>query len=250
MLMRSPAGVGPCRLVSRSGGVAHATCPPAAPAEVVGHIDHDSRAWLERLGSHGRERDAAVDELHALLVRATRSEVNRRRAMFPHARGNDQEDLAQQSADDALVAILRKLHEFRGDSRFTTWAYKFALHEAASTVRKRAWQAREIPLDPDAWPLIADERSGPERDVETSDLLAALQDAITNDLTPRQRQVLVGVALNEVPIDVLAERLNTTRGALYKALHDARKKLRAVLVARDMSLDGHGERSTQAHSDP
>jgi RNA polymerase sigma-70 factor (ECF subfamily) len=207
-------------------------------------MDRESSAWLARLGSAGRERDAAIGELHALLVRAARFEVNRRRAAFPQLRGNDQEDLAQQSADDALMAILSKLGEFRGESRFTTWAYKFALYEAAAKVRKRAWQGREIPLDADAWPLIADRSSGPDREAETSELLAALQDAITSDLTPHQREIFVALALNEVPIDVLAERLNTTRGALYKALHGARHKLRASLAARDMSLDAHHKTKT------
>ncbi len=219
-------------------------CPPDGSAEVASRVDHDSSEWLERLGSSGRERDEAIGELHALLVRAARFEVNRRRETFPHVRGDDQEDLAQQCADDALVAILGKVGEFRGESRFTTWAYKFALYEAAAKVRKRAWQGREIPLEADAWLLIADRRSGPQADVETSDLLAALQDAITSDLTPHQREVLVALALNEVPIDVLAERLNTTRGALYKALHDARQKLRAGLAARDMTLDGQREQKT------
>jgi RNA polymerase sigma-70 factor, ECF subfamily len=79
--------------------------------------------------------------LHSLLLRAASCyEVQRRRAAFPHLRSGDLEDLAHQSADDALVAILGKLDEFRGESRFTTWAYKFALYEAAAKIRKRAWQ--------------------------------------------------------------------------------------------------------------
>jgi RNA polymerase sigma-70 factor, ECF subfamily len=196
---------------------------------------------LLRLRSDTSDRDAAVGELHSLLVRAASFEVNRRRAAFPHLRGGDLEDLAQQSADDALVAILRKLEDFRGESRFTTWAYKFALYEAASKVRKRAWQGREIPLSAEAWPLIADQRSTPADEVERGDLLAALAEEIDGALSPHQREVLVALALNEVPIDVLADRLNSTRGALYKTLHDARQKLRGALTARGMSVDRHGE---------
>jgi RNA polymerase sigma-70 factor (ECF subfamily) len=135
-----------------------------------------------------------------------------------------------------LVAILAKLDQFRGESRFTTWAYKFALYEAAAKVRRRAWQGREIPLAADAWPETPHTGADPQSDLEMTDLLAALRSGIEDDLSSHQRDVLVALALNEVPIDVLAERLNTTRGALYKTLHDARQKLRASLSARNMSL--------------
>jgi RNA polymerase sigma-70 factor, ECF subfamily len=202
-------------------------------------MDPASRKWLERLGGNGPEREAAVGELRDLLMRAATFEVNRRCARLPQFRGGDQEDIAEQSADDALMAILRKLDDFRGDSRFTTWAYKFALYEAAANVRRRAWQGRELALEAEAWPRIADSHSGPDREAETHDLLAAIRDEIESGLSAHQREVLVALALNEVPIDVLAERLNTTRGALYKALHDARKRLRAALADRGLSVEGH-----------
>jgi RNA polymerase sigma-70 factor, ECF subfamily len=202
------------------------------------HVDRDSRIWLERLRGTGPERDAALTELHALLLRAARFEVARRHATSAHLRGGDQDDLAQQSADDALVAILGKLDDFRGESRFTTWAYKFALYEAAAKVRKRAWQGREIPLKAETWPLIADDHQRTlEQGAESAELLAAVQAGIERELTTHQREVLVAIALNEVPIDVLAERLNTTRGALYKTIHDARQKLRAALDTRGLSID-------------
>jgi RNA polymerase sigma-70 factor, ECF subfamily len=204
----------------------------------------DSQGWIERLQADGAERDAALVELHALLLRAARFEVNRRRASAAHLRGNDYDDLAQQSADDALVAILRKLDDFRGDSRFTTWAYKFALYEAAANVRKRAWQGREIPLKAETWPLIVDDHQrSAQESVETTERLSALGEAIEGELSPHRREVLVAITLNGVPIDVLAERLNTTRGALYKTLHDARQKLRAALLARGMGIDGDQESS-------
>jgi RNA polymerase sigma-70 factor, ECF subfamily len=202
----------------------------------------DSSEWLERLTSTGPERDAAIGELHALLVRAASFEIRRRSS--GHLRGGDHEDLAQQCADDALVAILGKLDDFRGASRFTTWAYKFALYEAAVKMRRLAWRAREMPIEADAWALIADARSGPQADAEIAELLTALKDAIATELTVHQREVLVALALNGVPIDVLADRLNTTRGALYKALHDARQKLRAALAARGMALDDDRRQET------
>jgi RNA polymerase sigma-70 factor, ECF subfamily len=205
-------------------------------------LDQESRLWLQRLGSAGPEREAAIGELHELLLRAARFEVRRRRAAFRHLRDGDLDDVAHQSADDALLAILGKLDDFRGQSRFTTWAYKFALYEAAAKVRKLAWQGREIPLASEGWLAIADHRAEPHRDAETRELLAALREEIEQALSPHQREVLIALALNGVPIDVLAERLGTTRGALYKVLHDARHKLRGRLAARGLSVrDGGAE---------
>jgi RNA polymerase sigma-70 factor (ECF subfamily) len=211
--------------------------PPQICAAPAG-LDRESGLWLERLRGRGPERDAAITQLHELLLRAARFEVARRSAGSADLRGGDGDDLAQQSADDALVAILAKLADFRGESRFTTWAYKFALYETAAKVRRRAWQGREIPLTAETWPLIADDhRCSPEQAAETAELLAAVQEEIERALTPHQREVLVAITLNDVPIDVLAQRLNTTRGALYKTVHEARQKLRAALAARGLSID-------------
>jgi len=204
--------------------------PPREPAVVVPpSLDEESREWLAQLRAGGAVRDEAVARLHALLLRAARFEVARRRAALPHLRGDDFDDLANQAADDALVSVLARLDDFRGASRFTTWVYKFALLEAAVKLRRRSWQGREVPLEPEAWSLLSSAAQGPEGELEQSELLAALRHAIEEELTPHQRRVLVALALNEVPIDVLAERLSTTRGALYKTLHDARRRLRARL---------------------
>ena len=138
------------------------------------------------------------------------------------------------AADDALVAILSTLHTYRGDSRFTTWAYKFALVEAAVAVRRRAWHGRDVPLETDGWErLLDDRRPTPDGQAETSELILAVRDAIATVLTPHQRAMLVAITLDDVPIDVLAERRGTTRGALYETLHDARRKLRAAVEVRD-----------------
>jgi RNA polymerase sigma-70 factor (ECF subfamily) len=178
-----------------------------------------------------------VARLHALLVRAARFEVARRRPGLPHVRGDELDDLALEAADDALVSVLRRLDDFRGASRFTTWVYKFALYEAAVKLRKRAWQGREIPLEPEAWTVFSSAAPEPGERAEQAELLATLQTAIAEALTPHQRRVLVALALNGVPIDVLAERLGTTRGALYKTLHDARRKLRRHVEECGLSLD-------------
>ena len=136
-----------------------------------------------------------------------------------------------QAANDALVAVLAKLDDFRGASRFTTWAYKFALLEAGVRLRRRAWQGREVVLEPESWPEFADGRPSAHQTTEDADLMRELQRAVREALTPHQHDVFVALALNEVPIDVLSERLDSTRGALYKTLHDARTKLRRELAA-------------------
>jgi RNA polymerase sigma-70 factor (ECF subfamily) len=203
----------------------------------VDRPDTESRAWLSALRGSGAERDAAVARLHELLVRAARFELSRRRAALSHVRGEELEDIAMQAADDALVAVLAKLDDYRGASRFTTWAYKFALLEAGVRLRRRAWQEREVVLEPEAWPRIEVSADGPERQAEAGELMGAIKAAIADCLTTHQREVLVALALNGVPIDVLAERLNTTRGALYKTLHDARRKLRGELAEKGFTLE-------------
>jgi RNA polymerase sigma-70 factor (ECF subfamily) len=205
-----------------------------AAAEATPQVD--SQSWLRRLRAEGPEREAALHELRDLLLRAARFELARRRATLPHLRGNDWEDLAEQSADDALLAILAKLEQFRGDARFTTWAYKFAILEAAVKVRRRAWQGRELPLTDEQWLRIPRAGPLPAEHAESGELMQAIATAIAEQLTPHQREILLACALNGVPIDVLAERFSTTRGALYKALHDARRKLREALARQGLDI--------------
>jgi RNA polymerase sigma-70 factor (ECF subfamily) len=199
-------------------------------AHAAGHaLDADSRAWLAGLRARGAERDEAVARLHGLLLRAARFEVSRRRAFLPHIRPGELDEIALEAAADAAVSVLARLDDFRCASRFTTWAYKFALLEAAAKLRKRAWQGRELPLEQTTWDGFASRSLRPEDAAEQSELLACVGDAIAHALTPHQRRVLVALALDGVPIDVLADRLGTSRGALYKTLHDARARLRRHL---------------------
>jgi RNA polymerase sigma-70 factor, ECF subfamily len=193
-----------------------------------------SDALHERLRAGGVEREAALPELHALMLRAARFEVARRRARLPYLRGDELDDIALEAADDAVIAVLAKLDEFRGASRFTTWAYKFALLEAASRLRRRAWQRRELPLAPEHWSRFSDPAESPAAEAERTELLAAIQRAIATALTPLQRDVLLARVVNGVPTGVLAERLGSTRGALYKTLHDARLKLASELARADL----------------
>jgi RNA polymerase sigma-70 factor (ECF subfamily) len=216
--------------------VPNALSERAARFEPDGHSpDRESLGWVRGLTDTGPEHHAAVERLHALLLRAARFEVARRR---PGGSSREADDLAVEAANDALIAIMKKLHTYRGDSRFTTWAYKFALLEAAAKMRKRPWQGREVPLEADGWAQVRDDgRSSPAAQAEAAELIEAVRDAIAEVLTPHQREVLVAITLNDVPIEVLAERRGTTRGALYKTLHDARHKLRAELAKDGLTLD-------------
>jgi RNA polymerase sigma-70 factor (ECF subfamily) len=204
-------------------------------------LDSESQAWLDDLRAEGPRHDEAVARLRELLVRAARFEIARRRPALPHIRGGELAEIAEEAADDAAVSVLAKLDDFRGASRFTTWAYKFALLEAAVKLRRRAWQGRELPLEPESWTLVPSREPGPAETVEQGALLATIQEGIETVLTERQRTVLVALALNGVPIDVLAERLDTTRGALYKTVHDARRKLRKHLTKAGFDLEAFEE---------
>jgi RNA polymerase sigma-70 factor (ECF subfamily) len=181
--------------------------------------------WITALHGPPAVRDEALAELHALLLRAARFELGRRRSMLRDVPLAEIDDMADQAADDAMVALLGKLDSFRGASRFTTWAYKFALLEAGVKARRRAWRDREVPLED----TVRDTGPSAQQVLEDAETLRAVRDAMETTLTRHQREVFVALALNGVPIDVLAERLDTTRGALYKTLHDARRKLRTTI---------------------
>jgi RNA polymerase sigma-70 factor, ECF subfamily len=187
--------------------------------------------WHLDLHARGAAREEAVATLHGLLLRAARFEVFRRRGSLPQLSAVELDELAQDAADDAAVSVLRRLDDFRGESSFRTWAYKFALLEASVKVRRRVWQDREVNLEPAQWETLAHAGPGPEDDAENAALLDAVREGIRTALTPRQRQVLVLAVLEGVPIDVLAERLDSNRNALYKLLHDARRRLRAYVAA-------------------
>jgi RNA polymerase sigma-70 factor (ECF subfamily) len=208
-----------------------------APGEATAAGRDDTEAWLAALRGPRAVREEAIAALHALLLRAAHFELGRRAESLGHVPPGEREDLATQAADDALVAILAKLDSFRGASRFTTWAYKFVLLEAGVKARRRAWHGREVPLSDDQWFVPHDVGPSAHEVVEGGELLQAIGEAVHADLTPHQREVFCALALNGVPIDAVAERLGTTRGALYKTLHDARRKLRAALADAGFAIE-------------
>jgi RNA polymerase sigma-70 factor (ECF subfamily) len=206
-----------------SGGDTNTDVSALAPALPLADWHLDLRPGSSRY-------EEAVGELRDLLLRASRFEVFRRREMLPQLSSAELDDLADEAASDAAMSVLRRLDDFRGESRFETWAYKFALLEAAVKVRRRAWRHREVTLDPDGWESFPALTAGPDADAEQAALLETVRNGIAA-LTPRQREVLVAVVLDGVPIDVLAERLGSNRNALYKTIHDARTRLRAHVAA-------------------
>jgi len=194
-------------------------------------LDPESAEWVRALAGAGPLREAALARLHGMLVRIARGEV-RRRGPRLRLSGPELDDLAYQAAADALLAITGKLGQFRGESRFTTWAYKFVVFDVSAKVGRHFWRNPGVPLGAEDWERLPD-RFGfdPAHEAEWRDLLAALHRAVDEELTARQRAVFVAIVLNEVPLDTLVIELASSRNAIYKMLFDARRKLRAALAA-------------------
>lgn len=193
-------------------------------------MDADSAHWVAALTARDSRRDVAVTELHQVLLRVTRAETARRSGTHG-VRGVELDDVAHQAAGDAVVSILRKVPEFRGDSRFTTWAYKFAVLEVSSKLSRHAWRRESVHLDEDAWSRLPGRLgASPDESAEASELAAALRYAVDTVLSTRQRHVFVALVVTGMPLDVLVAEVGTNRNAVYKMMFDARRKLRAHLV--------------------
>jgi RNA polymerase sigma-70 factor (ECF subfamily) len=213
------------------------------PAESAAHIasvtqaveglrlDAESAEWTRTLASSGLVREQALARLHELLLRIARGELRRRGGQHPIS-GPELDDLAHQAAADALLAITGKLSGFRGESRFTTWAYRFVILEVSTKLGRHFWQKPTVALDTQDWDRLPD-RFGmdPAEQAEWQGLVDALHRAVDEDLTQRQRQVFVAIVLQGVPLDALVVQLGSNRNAIYKTLFDARRKLRAALAA-------------------
>src|SRR5947199_4626784 len=171
----------------------------ALAAAIAPPIDDAAREWLRALRAEGATRDEAIARLHALLLRAARFEAARRRGRLPHLR-DELEEIAHEAAGDALIGVLGHLDDFRDESRFTTWVYKFALVETAVKLRKRAWQGREVPLEPETWAIFPAAEASPAATAERTELVRAVRAGIEAALTPHQRRVLLALAVNGVPI--------------------------------------------------
>ena len=194
-------------------------------------LDAESAEWLRALAEAGPRREAALARLHEMLVRFARGEAARRGPRLRIA-GPELDDLAYQAAADALLAITAKIGQFRGESRFTTWACKFVIFEVSAKIGRHFWRHPAVRLDAEDWSRLPGRfGADPAHQAEWGDLFAALRRAVDSELTPRQRDVFVAIVLNDVPLDTLVMHLGSSRNAIYQVMFEARRKLRAALAA-------------------
>ena len=202
-------------------------------------MDEESRAWMCRLGSG--DRQAAERELHARLVRIALAEVRRRAASTP-VTGPELDDVAHQAAGDAMLAILAKLGDFRGESRFITWAYRFVILEVSAKLGRHYWRHPAVALDAGQWERLPDRFGiGPEQHAESAAALAEVRRVVDEELTAHQRQVFTAIVVDGIPLDALAARLGLRRNAVYKVVFDARRKIRRALAANGYLEEPGGE---------
>jgi len=206
--------------------------PEEPPRRARRELDTESAHWVERLlAVGGPDRHEAERDLHARLLRISLAEVSKRSASTPVS-GPELTDLAHQAADDAMLAILAKLAEFRGDSRFITWAYRFVILEVSSKLGQHYWRNPATFLDAAEWERLPD-RLGldPQRHVEAAGILTEVRRLINTELTPHQRRIFVAITVDGVPLDALAATLDLQRGAIYKVMYDTRRKIHRMLIA-------------------
>ena len=176
---------------------------------------------------------AALSDLRARLQRSLYFYLSQDRSDLRGLATQELAQMAEDLAQDATLRVMDNLHRFRGESRFTTWATKIAIRLAISDLRRARYKdfsLDQLTADGELLPrLAASSAPTPERQAEREDALRRIERALNESLTERQRQALVAVALKGVPMDVLAERMGSNRNALYKLIHDARRKLKASL---------------------
>jgi RNA polymerase sigma-70 factor (ECF subfamily) len=200
--------------------------------------------WLHDLTASGETQEAAIADLRDLLLRAALYFFNRNLADFEGLNRDEIVQRAEDCAQEALIAVMNHISDFRGDSKFTTWAYKFAINMALMASRHERWKA--ISLDQmssledgslSEW-MKQDRAPGlaPDQSALQGEVGEIIRDVIEHDLTDKQRQILVMVIFNEVPMDEIVQRLGTNRNAVYKTLHDARRKLKSSLQARGFEV--------------
>jgi RNA polymerase sigma-70 factor, ECF subfamily len=219
-----------CRRTARGSGY---DCAVRLAPPGLRDLDDESRGWLRRLASSdASERQAAERDLHDRLVRIALAEV-RRRSSRTAVTGPELDDIAHQAAGDAMLAILGKLAEFRGDSRFITWAYKFVILEVSSKLGRHYWRNPPVALDAEQWERLPD-RLGfdPHQYAEAAGILAEVRRVIDTELTSHQRRIFIAIVIDGIPLNALAEKLGLQRNAIYQVIFDTRGKIRRALVAK------------------
>jgi RNA polymerase sigma-70 factor (ECF subfamily) len=203
-------------------------------------IPRSNAEWLSALRSSGDAQAAALAELRVLVLRAALYTLRRSRGDLGLMSPAEIGQLAEDCAQEALLAVMQGLDRFRGESRFTTWVYAFAVNTALIAARRERW--KRVPLDrvleqvgPSAgWHAPAP--AGPDRRALQAETLAAVREVIDTELSARQRQALKAIVFEGVPLDELARHWGSNRNAIYKLLHDARRKVKACLEARGVSV--------------
>jgi RNA polymerase sigma-70 factor (ECF subfamily) len=202
-------------------------------------LDEASAEWISVLSTSGPECDAGLATLHDLLLRVAVYEL-RRREPTSKVGGAELDDLAHQAAADAMIAILDKLDTFRGESRFTTWVYRFVVLEVSNKLGRHYWRRHPATaLEAEDWEQLPD-RVGlnPGEHAEHAELIGAVRRAVEEELTDHQRRLFTMIVIDGLPMDAVVDRLGVTRGAVYKVVFDARRKIQAYLVGNGYLDEG------------
>jgi len=204
--------------------------------------DRSNEAWLTELRAEGQVQATALQDLRQRLKRSILYYLSQDRSDLRDLSTTELDRMADDLAQDATLRVMDNLQTFRGESRFTTWANRIAVRLAISDLRRARYKDFSLDdLTSDGDFFASTEKTGgapnPERAVERGDVLERINKALEDALTERQYKAIAAIALQGVPIDVVAEQMDTNRNALYKLLHDARKKLKAHLEAQGLSTD-------------
>ena len=208
-------------------------------------ISHTNQEWLHNLNASGELQEAAITELRDILLRAALYFFSRNLSDFEGTSRDDILQRAEDCAQDALIAVMNHLKDFRGDSKFTTWAYKFAINTALMAARRERWKGVSLDELSEAgeaafskWVML-DKSEGVtlEKAAIQNELRGVIRNVIESELTEKQRQVLLWMVFNEVPMDEVVQHLGTNRNSVYKLLHDARVKLKSGLQERGFEVN-------------
>jgi RNA polymerase sigma-70 factor, ECF subfamily len=208
-------------------------------------IDRTNEQWLADLTGDSDVQASAIEDLRERLQRGIFYYLSRERSDLSGLSNQEITQMAEDLAQDATLRVMENLDSFRGDSRFTTWATKIAVRVAISDLRRARYKdfsLDDLTADGDFLPASAANVNSsplpnPEDATERSDVMVKISKALEDALTERQYQALSAVALQGVPLYIVAERMGTNRNALYKLLHDARRKLRSHLESQGLSTD-------------
>jgi RNA polymerase sigma-70 factor (ECF subfamily) len=207
-------------------------------------IARTNQEWILALTSTGAQQAEAIEALREYLLRAALYTLSKNLDDLNQLDPGQRVAFAEDCAQDALIAVLTHLGEFRGESRFTTWAYKFGVNVTLTRARRERW--KRVSLDPFIenvdeldWLQWKETPSflSSELPALKAEVITAIEEIIRKELTERQRQVLKLIAFDQVPMDVVVERLGSNRNAVYKLLHDARLKVKRQLRARGYEVE-------------